>query len=99
MAESPPGPARSAVHTGAPAAGATAPAVLLVALTVLSPWPFGSVPLRAVQLIALLGSACSLVGLAAAGHDTDAHERDAWSRRAVAGATALWSLGLLQLVP
>jgi O-antigen ligase len=76
--------------------------VVLVALAVLSPWPFGSAHPRAAQAIALAALATSLVVLAGPvlrrGLVSFAH----WDRPAtltLAGALGLWLLAAMQLAP
>ena len=70
-------------------------AVVLAALVVLSPWPFGSVHWTTIAAITLIGLGVSLVvGLLSLrrGHSLV-------SPRATAPLAALWALGSLQLVP
>jgi O-antigen ligase len=78
------------------------PAVLLVALVFLSPWPFGSVHLRTTQAIAIIGSLAILLSLAAAIRVKRASvslSPDSSGHLWVVPLAGLWLLGLLQLVP
>jgi O-antigen ligase len=78
------------------------PAVLLVALVVLSPWPFGSVHLRTTQAIAIIGSLAVLLSLAAAirlKRSSVSLSPDSSGHLWVVALAGLWLLGLLQLVP
>src|SRR5512143_3084891 len=78
------------------------PAVLLVALVVLSPWPFGSVHLRTTQAIAIIGSLAVLLSLAAASRvkrSSESLSPDSYGRLWLVALAGLWLLGLLQLVP
>jgi O-antigen ligase len=86
---------RAARGAVAPPPGSTIALVALVSLVVLSPWHFGSVPLRTVQVLTLVALAISLVSsvrpLATSGPSLP--RELAWP------SLALWSLAGLQLVP
>jgi O-antigen ligase len=76
--------------------------LVLVALAVLSPWPFGSAHPRAAQAIALAALATSLVVLAGPVLRRELvpfSRRDRPATLALAGALGLWLLAAMQLVP
>jgi O-antigen ligase len=80
------------------------PALLLVGLVVLSPWPVGSAYLRTTQAIAILGLLASLLALVMswrAERSSAAPAPSVWPADLVAlGAVlVLWSLALAQLLP
>lgn len=76
-------------------AGSKAALAVLVALVVLSPWPFGSAHLRTTQAIALVSLATALAAVL----------HDAWRRRLQVPRLllwpllGLWTLAIFQLVP
>ncbi len=94
MAATEPVTAGSNANTPAPA-GSKAALVVLVALVVLSPWPFGSAHLRTTQAIALVSLATAL---AAVLHDAR-RRRLPLPRLLLWPLLGLWTLAILQLVP
>ena len=77
-------------------AGARMALVLLVVLIVLSPWPFGSVHLRAVQIIAFISL---LSGVGAVLWDGGHRQFLSPSPRIVVLMLGLWVLAALQVLP
>jgi hypothetical protein len=76
-------------------AGATTALVVLTLLVVLSPWPFGSVSLRATQAVTLVALATSLVLAVRA----VASKETRFARELLVPSIALWVLAGIQLLP
>jgi O-antigen ligase len=96
-------PTAEGVRDEVPPAGASLALSVLVALVVLSPWPFGSVHLRATQAIVLVALATALIVL---GLQWRGQPRSTWlsaldsrATKAAAFALGLWLVGAAQLVP
>src|SRR4029453_11078462 len=84
------------IDDGAPApAHSTIALFALVSLVVLSPWAFGSIPLRAVQAVTLVALAVSL----AVAVRSLARSEGSLPRELGWPIVALWSLAAVQLVP
>ena len=77
-------------------AGSKLALAVLVALVVLSPWPFGSVLLRTTQAIALVSLATALGAFA---WDGGAARCGSPPRRSCGRSLGLWLLAVFQLVP
>jgi O-antigen ligase len=99
----PPAPVESGSAARQPLGSASLALAVLVALVVLSPWPFGSVHPRTTQAIVLVALGTSVASLAWAALAAARHP-PAWpspphARWATACALGLWLFGVVQLIP